>query len=317
MTSAPRLIILADSQKYSEIFLNRDIAAMSADANIEVVYIREVRIRIGLWRHLPIRVVRNRIAKQIIADKNIRREDTVLAYWSNYILDLAAIISRETGCKLQAFCHANDLFRRTYLGRIPPAEIDQYFFCCRKNIEWAQKAFSIPTEKISYRPHPLPNLPQWKPPAASEFAICNIARDVPKKNLDAVFNIIDDLADSIPHIQFIQAGIHSRHTYRISRSNIEVKLPGPIPFSRVLEIMLQSHLFMYGSRIDKTGDRDGVPNVLREAGEMGMPVVAEKGWANDEVVFKGPALLVGSLKDEKERIKQWVRALYPAFFVGK
>ncbi len=81
----------------------------------------------------------------------------------------------------------------------------------------------------------------------------------------------------------------------LSRS---VTLLGAQPHPRVIEEMENSHLFMLPCLSIKGGDREGVPNVLKEAQASGMPVLSTRHGGIGEVVKEGKS---GFLVGEKDR----------------
>jgi glycosyltransferase involved in cell wall biosynthesis len=314
MHEKKRLFVLVEKLVSTETFLQRDIDNFSREFDTKIIEISRFRHRYDLPLRLCKSHYRCRLAHRICSEHTINDQDIVLAYWANYVLSIGSRIADFTHARLQTCCHANDIFCNSYLGRIDPSRIDKYIFCCRKSLEFAVGQFNLPANQAIFSPHQLPDLPRWKMPESNQFTIINIARDVPKKNLPAVFACVNYLREAIPNAKFIQIGLQNRQLLKPLEKLIPMELQNEVDFPSILTAMMESHLFIYGSKIAKNGDRDGMPNALREAGEIGLPVVCEKGWANDEVVFKGPVLIVESLVDEKEKIMRWVRELYPAMF---
>lgn len=58
--------------------------------------------------------------------------------------------------------------------------------------------------------------------------------------------------------------------------NHDVKLTGSLPHDQVLEAYRQADLLIAANRTGESGDREGVPNVLKEALLCGLPVVATR-----------------------------------------
>ncbi len=62
---------------------------------------------------------------------------------------------------------------------------------------------------------------------------------------------------------------------------------GPTAFDGVLAALRRADLFCLAPRVAADGDRDGIPNVVAEAMSQGLPVVASRAGAIDELVEDG------------------------------
>jgi colanic acid/amylovoran biosynthesis glycosyltransferase len=94
-----------------------------------------------------------------------------------------------------------------------------------------------------------------------------------------------------------------------------VALVGAAPGDRVRELMLDSDLLVVPSRIAASGDEEGIPNVLKEAMALGLPVLASRhagipelvehgvnGWLADE---GSPASLAEALLEACRGVDRW------------
>ncbi|MBD3345287.1 MAG: hypothetical protein GF401_09520 [Chitinivibrionales bacterium] len=309
-----RLFILTAQPNPTETFLDRDIAQQFNDYHDKtIIYLNSVIKKQPFFSRLFPSLLHKLAARTIIRNHSIGKRDTILAYWANYVLDVAFNISKIAQAKLQVSCHANDVFCRSYLAKIDPLYIDRYYFCCKKTMEWAIENYALRKGKVEYAAHNLPKLPEWAKPVVKHFNIVNIARNSPKKNLKGVLSCLCYLEPYFSNMTFTQIGLHDLKGFILPEGNFRIDVKESMPFEEICDKMLNSHLMIYGSCIAKDGDRDGLPNVLREAGAMGLPVVYERGWANDEIEYKGPSLAVNCLRKEKEKILEWILRLYPEF----
>lgn len=306
----PDTYVLVERTCGSETFLDRDIQAGFFGPSPLVVELAKYRHKctkpFQIIKPLGARILAGAVCRRY----SIRPEDTVVGYWANYILSVAACIGALSGATVEACCHANDVFVRSALGKLAPEKVNAYYFCCRRTLQWATKTYPLPQEKVHFRAHPLPDLPRWESPKDHTLRILNIARNVPKKNLSAVYDTVMALTKHFRRIEFAQIGANRGFRGLAGASNLVIHTLDQVPFRKAVDLMAASHLFLYGSTIANDGDRDGVPNVLREAGAMGLPIVAEKGWANDEVHTHGPILIVPSLHDGIVSIITWTMRLY-------
>ncbi len=108
--------------------------------------------------------------------------------------------------------------------------------------------------------------------------LLTVGRAVEKKGIDALLDALAALPENLrwnwSHIgggplkarleeQAAQLGIADRCQFL-----------GALPQATVLETYLKSDLFVLPSRIDPTGDRDGLPNVIIEAQSQGLAVIS-------------------------------------------
>ncbi len=118
--------------------------------------------------------------------------------------------------------------------------------------------------------------------------LLGVARLVPKKGLDVLLEALAALPHGLawrydhigggPLLADLQAqaerlGIADRITWQ-----------GALPQDRVLDAYRAADLFVLASRIAPDGDRDGLPNVLLEAGAMELAVVASRVAAVPELI---------------------------------
>jgi len=316
------IILLTGTAAHSttETFLDRDVEAVEHETNGRVTRVAVDAFMPGMLASAmqPFTPRTEKAASAIVARYGISERDTVWAYWANYVLSVGAAIKALTGCTLQVSAHANDVFVRTRLGAVPSSLVDKYLFCCAQTMSYAVQRFHLPVDKVHPRPHSLPAMPRWSPPALSELVVVNVARHVPKKNLGDVFSLVNDMARhaNIP-VRFIQIGVAPGSRLWRSCRTVTPESIERAAHAGVVSAMQRSHLLVYGSRIARNGDRDGVPNVLREAAALGLPTVYERGWANNEVGFSGPSLMVGSLRERRGEIMRWFRGVYPAAFTER
>ncbi len=76
-----------------------------------------------------------------------------------------------------------------------------------------------------------------------------------------------------------------------------VFLPGFVTHDRITELLVGSDMFIMPSVIDKTGDRDGIPNVIMEAFTHRLPVIATNISGIPEVVRNGETGLLVPERD--------------------
>lgn len=74
-----------------------------------------------------------------------------------------------------------------------------------------------------------------------------------------------------------------------------VHFHGALPHAEVPEVLARSHLFLSTNRMAANGDCEGIPNTIKEAMAMGVPVVATRHAGTPELIVDGEH---GLLADE-------------------
>ena len=79
-----------------------------------------------------------------------------------------------------------------------------------------------------------------------------------------------------------------------------VEMPGTMTHEQVLERFQTADCFVLGCRIAKSGDRDGIPNVLAESMALGVPVIGTRVSGIPELVeHEQTGLLVDATRPEE------------------
>jgi glycosyltransferase involved in cell wall biosynthesis len=124
-----------------------------------------------------------------------------------------------------------------------------------------------------------------------ELIISSVGRAVNKKGYDILLQSLSSLPAKLAwrfiHIgggelsdklksQAISLGIHNRIEWKGAQSS-----------EAVLALYRQADIFVLPSRIDKTGDRDGLPNVIMEAMSQRLPCIATRISGIPEIIVDG------------------------------
>lgn len=123
------------------------------------------------------------------------------------------------------------------------------------------------------------------------FIIASVGRAVNKKGYDILLQSLSSLPVELPwrfiHVgggelseklkaQAISLDIHNRIEWKGAQSS-----------EAVLALYRQADIFVLPSRIDETGDRDGLPNVIMEAMSQRLPCVATRISGIPEIIVDG------------------------------
>ncbi len=108
--------------------------------------------------------------------------------------------------------------------------------------------------------------------------LVTVGRAVAKKGIDSLLQALANLPDDFYWQWTHIGGGPLKKDLEALALNLGIadqcNFKGALPQSEVLETYKKSDLFILPSRIDETGDRDGLPNVIVEAQSQGMAVIS-------------------------------------------
>lgn len=219
--------------------------------------------------------------------------DHIHAAWASFPAAWASAAARELKVPWSFSAHARDLWveggdLRAKLGSAAFAAA-----CTRSGAERLRSLAARP-ERVLYAPHglPLAQWPrrEWQPyEPARPFQILSVGRLVPKKGFDVLLRSLQlwlsDHPDRAWQATIIGDGPERARLERLSAAlGLEgrVRFAGAQSSEAVRASMLQCDVFVLPCRVARDGDRDGLPNVLLEAGATGVPlIVGDAGSVRD------------------------------------
>jgi len=121
--------------------------------------------------------------------------------------------------------------------------------------------------------------------------LISVGRAVSKKGLDTALHALAKLPKTIDW-QWTHIGGGPLRDNLIQQARdlgIEGKCQflGSLPQTKVLEAYRSSHMFILPCRVDETGDRDGLPNVIVEAQSQALPVISTHVSGVPELIENG------------------------------
>ncbi len=139
-----------------------------------------------------------------------------------------------------------------------------------------------------FPPPPAARPPRDGSDAADPVVILSVGRAVAKKGYDDLIEALAALPPSL-NWRFVHIGggaLHRDLARRAEARGLAARMDwrGAQPQDRVIAAYRAADLFVLASKIDKDGDRDGLPNVLMEAQSQGLACIATTTGAIAELV---------------------------------
>ncbi|PQV63067.1 Glycosyltransferase involved in cell wall bisynthesis [Abditibacterium utsteinense] len=238
----------------------------------------------------------------------------VHATWANHIADIAQHAAQSAGITWSFAAHARDLWvdGSDFSQKMKSAQFA--FACTRAGESELQKH----GENVLYVPHglPLDNFPFETWEKERETRIIGVGRLVEKKgwmDLIAALGICQRL-DNRGHTfraQIIGDGpLRPLLQKQIGALGLQdsVVLRGALKAEEVVAAMQEANCFVLPSRRAADGDRDGLANVLLEAGALGLPLVTSdndgaRDFADESTAFLFPSADASALAGAINRVR--------------
>ena len=140
-----------------------------------------------------------------------------------------------------------------------------------------------------FAPRPSPRAAKDGRDAFNPIVILSVGRAVEKKGYDILLRALARVPNTV-HWRFIHVGGGALATtlHGLAKDlhiGDHVDFRGALAQESVLELYRKADLFVLASRVAKSGDRDGLPNVLMEAQSQGLACIATDTAAIPELIL--------------------------------
>ena len=200
---------------------------------------------------------------------------------------VAAYTSKLVKLPWSCSAHAKDIWTSPHWDLSEKlADLEWLVTCTQANVDFL-RGLANDTEKVSLLYHGL-DLTRFPEPSGSSAAdgkdadqpvtLISVGRAVNKKGYDILLNALARLDDTLNwRLIHIGGGPLLEQLKTQARElaiDNHIAWLGAQNFESVIKNYQSADLFVLASRIDKDGDRDGLPNVLMEAMSQGLPCLA-------------------------------------------
>lgn len=196
--------------------------------------------------------------------------------------------------------HAKDIYTsEDWDMREKLAEMDWLVTCTRANVDHLRALADDPAKvnllyhglDFSRFPDQLPDRPKRNGANADDpVVLLSVGRLVGKKGYDDLLRALAKLPADL-HWRFVHIGGGNGEKYQKLAAELGVAdrcdWQGPRDQREVIDACQTADLFVLASRIEKDGDRDGLPNVLMEAQLCGLAAVSTAISAIPELIRDG------------------------------
>lgn len=304
---------------YSETFLQAHVDKLSTAVN----YLQDFPIDIedvfpnqshSSWTEQLVHIVRIRwhryfvnLIKEIRVRNFLRKNDidVVLAEYGMTAIGAAAVC-KKLNIPLVVHFHGYDAYLTELLNQHRCAY--RRIFDCASAIIAVSKhmrqqliTLGAPAEKIFYNPYGV-DIDKFKQASVltSSPVIVSVGRFVEKKAPYLTILAFEKVLKKIPEARLVMVGtgpLHDICTKLVEALHIgyAVELTGALAHDEVAALMQQARVFVQHSVLPASGDSEGTPVAILEAGAAGLPVISTRHAGISDVVLHGET---GFLVDE-------------------
>jgi glycosyltransferase involved in cell wall biosynthesis len=272
---------------------------MSSDRLVELK--RIVRV---YWHRYVSNTIKHRSVRNFLTQKNI---DVVLAEYG--LTGIGALnLCKELGIPLVVHFHGYDAYRSDVLDRHKCAygrmfDYASAIIAVSKHMTQQLIQLGACPDRVFYNPYGI-EVTKFKQgsPGNAPLQVLAVGRFVEKKAPYLTILAFKKVLERLPEARLVMVGAGILHDicFKIIKAlHIEhaVALKGIIEHDGVAALMQESRVFVQHSLVPASGDSEGTPVAILEAGAAGLPVVSTRHAGIGDVVINGKT---GFLVDEAD-----------------
>ena len=246
------------------------------------------------WHRYVVNPVKKISVRSFLRKRNI---DVVLAEYGMTAIG-AASVCKELNIPLVVHFHGYDAYQTEVLDRHQRAyqrtfDYASAIIAVSKHMREQLVMLGAPAEKIFYNPYGV-DVDKFKqaPVLTSPPTVISVGRFVEKKAPYLTIIAFKKVFEKLPDARLVMVGtgpLHDVCDNLIKALHIKhaVELKGALDHDQVAALMQQSRVFVQHSLLPASGDSEGTPVAILEAGAAGLPVVSTKHAGISEVVIHG------------------------------
>lgn len=213
-----------------------------------------------------------------------------------------------TGLPLFFSAHAKDIWTTAEWDLRQKIAFAEWGVTCTGVNETYLSSLSDNPQKVHLLYHGLDfsRFPEAKDRASrsnQSIKLISVGRAVEKKGYDDLFRALKRIeSDDRWHFHHIGGGELSDKLEQLARDlglEERITFAGALDRASVIKALMDADLFVLASKVAKSGDRDGLPNVLMEAQAMGLPVVSTSVSAIPEIIVDGETGFLVEAEDDE------------------
>ncbi len=217
------------------------------------------------------------------------------AVWASAPAMAGMVLHELTGNPFSFAGHAYDLFEKGGDGWIRAKAGRAAFVRTSTRAGQARLAeLGVPEEKILLVRRGLTELPPFPEarPIGSPVRLLSVGRMVEKMGFDRQIDLFRGLREAGLRFEVEWVGDgpeRPRLEEAVRQAGLDgmVRFLGRRPYSEVEQAYRRNDLFLFTGRVDRRGDRAGLPNAIAEAMAWGLPVFATRVGGVEEAVSHG------------------------------
>lgn len=251
-------------------------------------------------------------ASWLISKKNLGTAKAPIhhlhSHFAHTPTELTWYMSRIAGLKYSISAHAKDIYTISQKELVERINSSEFIMTCTSyNHEFMQKLPAVQPQKVHKVYHGI-NLESFKPTqthsynAAELSRFVSVGRLVEKKGYDVIFTALQNLKqDGVKFRYDIYGAGELKKELLALRTQLnldsEIHFHYTATHPQIIERFNQGGIFICGSKLTASGDRDGIPNTVAEAMSMELPVIATNVSGIPELITHDSD---GLLIDEKD-----------------